>query len=150
MRLTLILLLLCAFNVSAQQLKGADKFVGEWRYKYDLGVEVWSLKGEELVAESFRKNKFGDSTKVEEIHIRMAGKILVHDWTTYNVSNDSLIVNKTTFVSTSRKYKFHNVEGVTPYMIQYKFGLFNKKKMKIWVEYGINEKPTKFVVERIR
>lgn len=148
-RLILFLVLILSFNTSAQQLKKADRFIGEWMYKYDLGVEVWKLSGDELIAESYRKNKFGDSTKVEEIRIRMAGKLLVHEWTTYNVSNDSLIVNSSTFVSTSKKYRFHNVDGVTPYMIQYKFGLFSKRKMKILVEYGINQKPTRFVLERV-
>lgn len=132
------------------QIKKADKFVGSWRYKYDIGVEHWRISSNELIGEAFRKTKFGDSTKVEEVHMRTTGKLLVHDWTTYNMIGDSLAINTSTFVSSSRKLKFHNVDGVTPYMISYSFGFLNRNKLKIKIQYGINEKETVFVLERIK
>ena len=67
--LSFVMIVLLGATVFGQTPKKADKFIGEWRYKYDLGVEVWELKGDVLFAESYRKNKFGDSTKVEEIKI---------------------------------------------------------------------------------
>lgn len=145
----ILAVLLSSLN-AVGQIKKADKFVGAWRYKYDIGVEHWRVASNELIGEAFRKTKFGDSTKVEEIHMRMAGKLLVHDWTTYNMIGDSLAVNTTTFVSSSKKLKFHNVEVVTPYVISYHFGFLNRNKLKIKIQYGINEKETIFVLERIK
>lgn len=143
---TLLLLSINAFS----QIKKADKFVGSWRYKYDIGVEHWRISSNELIGEAFRKTKFGDSTKVEEVHMRASGKLLIHDWTTYNMIGDSLAVNSNTFVSPSKKLKFLNVDDVTPYMISYSFGFLNRNKLKIKIQYGINEKETIFILERIR
>lgn len=132
------------------QIKKADKFVGSWRYKYDIGVEHWRVTSNELIGEAYRKTKFGDSTKVEEVHMRTAGKLLVHDWTTYNMIGDSLAIHTNTFVSSNKKLRFHNVDGVTPYVIAYSFGFLNRNKLKIKIQYGINEKETVFVLERIK
>lgn len=147
--LILIIALVWSFDSSAQ-VKNAKKFVGKWSYKYDLGVEYWSVSNGELRAEAYRMNKLGDSTKVEEVRIFQAGKLLVHEWTTYNVVEDSLIINDSKFVSTSKALKFHNVDGLTPNTISYSFGFLNRNKLKIRVHYGTKDKESLFVLTRIK
>lgn len=144
-----VLFFLCGFSY-AQEIKKAEKFLGVWRYKYDLGIEKWTLSESGLLGESFRKNKYGDSTKVETILMRNNGKIFIHEWNTYNVIDDSLIVNRSTFVSTSQKMKFYNVDDLTPYMIAYRFGFLRSNKLIIKVQYGLNDRPVKFVLDKIK
>lgn len=148
-RIFQLLFCLLAVNVAfAQSIKKSDKFIGTWRYQYDLGTEVWKLENEVLVGESFRHNRMGDSTKVEDLRIRMAGKLTIHEWTTFNVVGDTLLTNSATFVSRNSALDFYNVDGVTPYSIAYSFGFLNRNKLIIKIRFGVKEKAVRYKLIR--
>ena len=107
------------------------------------------MENDVLIGEAFRKNRLGDSTKVEDLRIRKTGKLTVHEWVTYNVVNDSLVTNSATFIGRSNDLTFFNVDAPTPYSISYAFGFLSKKKLIIKIKFGVKEKAVKYKLTRI-
>jgi hypothetical protein len=142
--------LLISSNALAQEIKQAEKFVGTWNYTSNLGSEVWKLEEGVLIGEAYRRNRLGDSTKVEDIRIKRIGKLTSHEWITYNIVEDSLLINSSTFIGQHPKLEFFNVDGVTPYSIAYSFGFLNRNKLIINIKYGAKEKAIRFKLIRVK
>lgn len=149
------ILILCFVMFSAlpsiAQIGGrAEKLIGKWEFKEGSGFETWKADGDELVGQAFRKNKVGDTSKVEEVNLTRVNKNMILTMNTYNIVEDSAIVTTYRFVGGKRKLSFVNIDANTPYSIDYKFGFLNRNKLFIKIKYGINEKGTKLTLRRVR
>ena len=127
----------------------AEKLIGKWEFKEGSGFETWRAEGDELVGKAYRKGKVGDTTKVEEVNLKRVNKNLIYTLNTYNIVQDSVIVNTYRFVGGKRKLSFVNIDSNTPYSIDYKFGFLNRNKLFIKIKYGINDKATKLTLRRV-
>jgi hypothetical protein len=145
------LLFFLALSVSAfaQLPNKVKKMEGTWDYKFGSGFEVLEVKGDELLGVGYRINqKSSDTTRVENVRIRMANKNLVYSMTTYAVVKDSVVANTQEFVSSGKRLKFQNISAPTPYMIKYSFGFFNRNKLFIRIYHGPDAKPVKLILAR--
>ena len=146
---TLVVFFLLSVGAFAQLPNKVKKMAGTWEYKFQSGFEILEIKGDELVGVGYRVNqKSSDTSKVENVRIRMANKNLVYSMTTYNVVQDSVVANTQEFVSSGKRLKFQNISAPTPYMIRYSFGFFNKNKLFVRVYHGPDAKPVKLILTR--
>jgi hypothetical protein len=131
------------------QTKGKAKhLIGVWEYSAGSGYEIWTDAGTHLIGQGFRSNKFGDSILVEEIRLELINKTLIYKMETQNfISGDLNIIKRYTFISTRKKLDFVNTTNEMPYELIYKFGFFNKKKLRIEI---YNSKSAKPIVLRLR
>lgn len=146
-----ILFSMTAFSANAQLPSNVTKLIGVWQYQEGSGFESWELQGGDLVGHAYRVNsKTGDTSKVEDMRIRKPRKTLTYSMDTYNFVNDSMMIHTQNFVGEKRKMKFFNISGHTPYEIEYSFGFFNKKKLKIKIYHGPFDKPLTLKLHRVR
>ncbi len=148
-----ILLLIAMFafcgSVFSQFTGKIDRLQGKWRYKEGSGFEVWEKKGSDLVGYAYRVNpKTGDSSKVEDIRLRLVNKRLIYTMTTYNYADDSLYRTDHDFVGGKRQMKFYNIDSSSPYMVKYSYGFLNRNKLIIRIYNGMHEKPLKLILRR--
>lgn len=137
-----------AIFANGQLSSKTKKLVGTWEYKSGDGFEVWSLENDFLSGAAFRVNKVGDTSKVEDLHIRKVNKTLIYTIKSKSFIEDSLIIESRNFVATKNKMEFFNIESNLPVMIKYSFGFFNRNKIKISIQYGIKDEPVVFVLNR--
>lgn len=148
-RLLNISLILFLASYSFGQIKGkALKLEGIWEYKESAGFEEWTMVDDDLVGKAYRVGKMGDTSVVEQMHIRMADKNLIFTSTTYNYMVDSLRSDKHVFVGGKRKMNFINVDRQIPYSIKYSFGFLNRNKLKINIYFNKGEKSKTIVLNR--
>ncbi|MDG1429058.1 MAG: hypothetical protein P8H56_10175 [Crocinitomicaceae bacterium] len=136
------------FNLSAQIPSKSKKLAGTWDYKEGSGFEVWKMNGDEIVGAAYRVNpKTLDTSKVEGMVIRKPGRHLLCATETYNIALDgSLVARDHNFIADRNRMKFFNLSNLPPYAVEYKFGWFNKKKMKVSIYHGPHDKPLKLVL----
>lgn len=134
----------------AQLPSSVQKMEGNWRYKEGSGYESWKLKDEQLIGHAFRLTKTGDTSEVESFIIKKVNNRLVYNLSTFINQNDTLITTNRSFLGRKRKMDFVNISEDTPYSIQYAFGFLNKNKLKILVQNTISDKPTKYILFRIK
>ena len=106
-----VLLVFFAFSMSAyaQLPNKVKKMAGTWEYKFRSGFEILEMNGDELQGAGYRVNqKLNDTSRVENVRIRLANKNLVYSMTTYRVLNDSVASTTHDFVSSGKKLKFQN------------------------------------------
>lgn len=145
----LVVFFALSFGAFAQLPNKVEKMAGTWEYKFRSGFEILEVKGDELVGAGYRVNqKSRDTSRVENVRIRMANKNLVYSMTTYNVVNDSVVSNTQEFVASGKRLKFQNISAPTPYMIKYSFGFLNRNKMFIRIYHGPEAKPIKLILTR--
>ncbi|MDG1332132.1 MAG: hypothetical protein P8P74_07370 [Crocinitomicaceae bacterium] len=138
-----------SFGAFAQLPNKVKKMEGTWEYRFGSGLEILEVKGDELLGVGYRINqKLNDTTRVENVRMRMANKNLVYSMTTYNVIGDSVVPNIQEFVSSGRSLKFVNISAPTPHMIKYSFGFLNRNKLFIRVYHGPETKPVKLILTR--
>ncbi len=149
MRFILFFSLFVSTLTYGQLPSNVEKLVGNWSYKTGSGLEQWELIGEELKGKEIRINKLGDSVVVEEMTIRYVNDQLVYVIEEHKASNDTLVHHdEKHFVSKNKKMKFLNIDANVPVLIHYKIGFFNKKKVKIKIQFGENDKPVKLLMFR--
>ncbi len=119
----------------------AKKLVGKWQYKSGAGYEIWELNNNQLKGAAYRVSKNGDTTQVESLVMKRVNKTLVYILETNSQQGDSVVVQKNSFVGIGNKMKFNNLESTVPSMISYAFGRLNRKKLRIKIQYGVNEDP---------
>ncbi|MFT5858780.1 MAG: hypothetical protein ACI865_000868 [Flavobacteriaceae bacterium] len=145
-----LLLFLSALPAYGQLPSKVKKMAGTWEYKQGSGFESWELQGNELIGHAFRVNvKTGDTSKVEDMTIRKPSKHLVYVIETINYVDDSLMIRAQNFIADRKKMKFYNMTGQTPHAIEYSFGFFSKKKLKLKIYHGPFDKPLKLVLFKV-
>lgn len=141
------LLLLVSSNLYSQVPSKTEKLVGTWDYKEGSGYEIWKMSGDKLLGEAYRVNKkTQDTSKVEEMSIRKPAKNLLYSTETYSVVNNQLVTREQNYIANGRKMKFFNLQNRPPYAVEYKFGWFSKKKMKVFIYHGPHDKPLKLTL----
>ena len=146
-----VLLLFLAFSMCAyaQLPNKVKKMAGTWEYKFRSGFEILEMNGDELQGAGYRVNqKSNDTSRVENVRIRLSNKNLVYSMTTYRVINDSVASTTHDFVSSGKRLKFQNISAPTPHAIHYSFGFFNRNKLFIKVYHGPDTKPIKLILTR--
>ncbi len=124
---------------------------GIWEFKQGSGYESWELQGEDMVGHAFQVNsKTGDTSKMEDIRIRLINGRLVYMMNTYSVLEDSLVKTVHHFIGERRKMNFVNMNTHIPVKIRYRFGFFNRKKLNIMIYYGTNDKPVILILNKMR
>lgn len=133
------------------QLKGKSlNLVGTWEYNEGSGYEVWTLKGDELIGAGYRSTKIGDSAKVEDLTISIVNNNHIYTLRTkqQTTMGDSVVVHK--FIGNKRKLYFENIDNEMPSSIEYKFGCFNKDKLRITIRFKDIDSPKKLKLTRIK
>ncbi len=149
MRLLLFVLLFSISPSFGQIPQKVENLVGVWNYKTGAGLEIWTKVGGELKGEEIRVNKLGDSIVVEKMSIRFVNEQLIYMIEEHESKVDSLIhYDAKHFVSKNKKMNFINIDSGIPASITYRFGFFNKKKVKIKIEFSRNDKPVKLLMFR--
>jgi hypothetical protein len=145
----LIIVFTFAMSAFAQLPNKVEKMAGTWVYKLHSGYEVLEIVDGELRGEGYRiHRKTSDTSRVENVRIRMANKNLIYTMTTYNFVEDSVLSTVNEFVGQGRKLKFQNISAPTPYAIHYSFGFLNRNKMFIKIYHGPEAKPVKLILTR--
>lgn len=149
--LSISLILLFSVSVSAQVPRKAMKLQGEWVFKSGNGFDVWSYEDNKLLGSSYRISKLGDTLLTDKTTITMTETgVLVHTVESNRIIQDSIQYSKLHFISNKRKLKFVNLEGNSPYSIEYKFGFLNRKKLKIRIKFGVNSETTELIMIRAK
>mgnify|MGYP007025850626 CR=1 FL=1 len=145
----LLVFIVLAAGAFAQLPSKVKKMEGTWEYKFRSGYEILDVKGDELHGVGYRINrKSGDTSRVENVRIHMANKVLVYSMTTYNLAMDSVVSLTQKFVSSGKKLRFQNITDPTPYAIKYSFAFLNRNKLFIRVYLGPDTKPSKIILTR--
>ncbi|PHR37157.1 MAG: hypothetical protein COA38_00255 [Fluviicola sp.] len=145
----LLVFVALSMGTFAQLPNKVKKMAGTWEYKFRSGFEILEIKGDELEGVGYRVNqKSNDTSRVENVRIRLVNKNLVYSMTTYNVVNDSIVSTVQEFVSAGRRLRFQNISAPTPYAIKYSFGFLNRNKMFIRVYHGPETKAIKLILTR--
>lgn len=148
-QLYLIALFLFTSGITLAKLpSNVKKLVGTWEYKEGSGFESWRLEGDVLVGEAFRINKLNDTIVAEQFKINKVDKNLVLHLDAYQIVNDSLEIRERKFLGGKRKLKFTNIESESPISLHYKFGIFSKNKLKIFITILEGSKPQKLTLFR--
>lgn len=137
-------------TVYSQLPKRAQKLEGRWVFDNSSSYEEWRLKGDVLEGESYRVTKLKDTTLTESLMIKRAAGRMVHTIVSHKLSSDTVVENEHTFVGRKRRLIFENISDISPYSIAYHFGFLNRNKLKIKIKYGMNEKPVKFILHRLK
>lgn len=146
----LFLFLFISASSFGQLPSNVKKLEGSWRYKGGSGYEVWKSQDDHLTGFSFRVTRTGDTSRVEDMTISVFSKRLIYGLTTYNLVNDSLVTTHRNFIGGKRKMDFLHLAGSDPYSIEYKFGFFNRNKLKIVVIHLEKDRPEKYTLYRIK
>ncbi len=148
MKLILFLLFLLPISLNAQ-LKGlALKLEGTWAFKESPGFEKWERVEDEMVGKAYRVNKMGDTSLVEEMHIKSVNNRLIYQSITFNRTADTVIRVKHDFIGRRRKMMFTNIALDLPYAIKYSFGFLNKRRLNIQIHFHEGEKAKKMVLRK--
>jgi hypothetical protein len=151
MRLVLTISILFSVTTLFAQLPNrAKKLEGRWIFDNSTSYEEWMLNGEVLEGSSYRVTKLSDTTLTETLMIKRAAGRMVHSIISHKVSNDTVVNNEHTFIGRKRRLIFENITDIAPYSIAYHFGFLNRNKLKIKIKYGMNEKPVKFILHRLK
>ena len=148
------LLLFCVVVVvtfaSHAQLKGnVNRLEGTWKYEGGSGYEIWKSNGNELIGFGYRSTKFQDTVLVEELKITRVNKRLSYSLKTRQQTSVGIQVIEHRFISkNNRKMIFDNLDNENPRSIQYKFGFFNKNKLRILISYDGKPKPVVLKLRR--
>lgn len=146
----LIVFLLTCVQSNAQISSKMKKLVGTWEFKKGSGFETWEIENDKVIGYEYRVNKIGDTIKVEEMHIKQVGKNLVYSIDAHhNLSDSSVHHESLNFLGGKRKLTFVNMDSNTPYSISYSFGIFSKRRLKVKIHYGQNDKAAKLNLIRI-
>ena len=151
MRLFFLFFISLLANTAFGQLPSkVEKLEGKWRFKEGSGYEVWEVKGDKIVGHAFRVLKTGDTSRVEDFFIARVNKTLVYNLRTYTNINGQLVTKERDFYSSKRKMKFVSLTEDLPYSIEFKFGFFNRNKLKILVQGDAHASVEKFTLIRIK
>ena len=149
MKYCVFILSLCYTLTTFSQLpKKVNGLVGTWEFKNRSGFEVWSKEGVSLIGHEYRLNKIGDTIKVAEMMLEKVNKVLLYTFIT-KLNESDQDKEKVIFIGGKRKMQFYNRLSNIPYRIDYTFGFLNRKKLKIRLYYGPEDKPTKLVLEKV-
>lgn len=130
-----------------------NKMVGEWEYKNGSGIELWKAEQGNLHGYEYRVSKIGDTVKVEEMIIHTVNNNMIYIIEAHfrNTHSDSIKHHDNMkFIADKRTMKFYNIDESAPYSIHYSFGFLNRKKIKVKIQSGYNDKPVKLILTRIR
>ena len=153
MRVSLFIVVAFIFNsyTSFGQLPSTVlKLSGTWMYKEGSGYEVWRSDDDQMTGYTFRVTKTGDSVLVEEMVIKSINNRLTFNLETRTNVNDELINNERNFIGEKRKMKFINLDESAPYSMEYKYGFFNRNKLRIFVRYAANSEPMKYTLIKLK
>ena len=146
--IVLFIIALISTNAHSQLGAKANKLIGVWNFKHSDGFEVWSMQNDDLIGNAYRVNKMGDTSRVEKLSIRKVQKNLAYSTITYNLVGDTIRTEKHFFLGGKRKLRFENVENNTPQVIIYKFGFFNRNKLKIFIQLNSGTKAKPLILYR--
>jgi hypothetical protein len=138
-------------GISIAQLPSSVlKLDGMWMYKEGSGYEVWKVEADQMDGHTFRITKTGDTVLVEEMVIKSINRRLTFDLKTRtNVNNQ--VINKTrSFIGGKRKMEFINLDKSAPYSMEYKYGFFNRNKLRIHVRYSSKDDPMKYTLFKVK
>lgn len=151
MKNLLITIILSTFALTLHaQMKGKiSQLEGTWRYEGGSGYEVWKSNGDEFIGYGYRSTKFQDTLLVEELKITLVNKRLMYSSKTRQQTPAGTVINEHRFIGkNSKKLSFDNVDNDNPRAVRYKFGLFNKNKLRILIGYDGKPKPVVLKLKR--
>lgn len=147
-----LLFFLFVFTVApttqAQLPNRAKKLAGLWEYREGSGYEKWELQGDVLIGESFRINKLGDTLVAERFEISSVNKRLVLNLKAYHMVSDSVQVKEKVLIGKRRKLEFSSLTGTKLETLEFKFGWFSKKRLKLIVQHHGIPEPQKLRLNR--
>lgn len=152
MRLSAIVLFFicgCFFFSSAQITGKASHLPGIWKYDGGSGFEIWEMVGEDLVGSGYRTSKLNDTVKVEDLRISKTKNHLIYTLITHQQTQQGVKVIEHKFIGGKRKMFFENMDVDGPNALKYSFGIFNKDKLSITIEYEGKKKPVKLKLSRV-
>ena len=127
------------------------KLQGEWDFRSGNGFDVWKYDDGKIVGLSYRISKLGDTLLTDQTTIaKTETGVLVHTVESNRIIGDSVHYSKLHFVSHKRKLEFVNIEGNTPYSIEYKLGFLNRRKLKIRIKFGVNSEVTELIMIKVK
>lgn len=143
-------LLLCfsivVLNGFSQVRGKALNLIGKWEIKGGSGYEIWSAKDDYLSGYGFRKSKFGDSSKVEVLTLKMVNGTYVYDYKRYLDGKDHS-QREINFIAKGKRLTFQSSNTPEPILLTYKLNL-KKKRLKITVQHGLTGKKQKMILLR--
>ena len=146
---SILVLLVLAFPVKGQLTGKIKHLPGTWKYEGGSGYEIWMVSGDEMIGHGYRTTKFKDTMKVEDLRISSVNRSLIYSLTTYQPTEAGNIEVNYRFIGNKRDLNFTNIENEAPSFIRYKFGLFNKRKLRILIGYEGENKPVKLKLEKV-
>ncbi len=149
-QLIVICLLLITGASSAQLPKKLLRLEGEWHFKSANGYDIWKVQNDELVGESYRITRSGDSLLTDNMLIRKVNKQLIHIVESDRIISDSIHHISLTYIGGKRKPEFINVQSTTPYSVTYKFGFLNRNRLIILIKFGADNQESRLVMERLK
>jgi hypothetical protein len=149
-KLLFLMLIVFYSSFSIAQMKGKIKHLnGTWRYEGGSGYEIWKSNGDELIGYGYRSTKFQDTILVEELKITSVNKRLYYTLKTRHQTPAGIVINEHRFLSKNRKsLHFDNIDNDNPRSVHYKFGTFNKNKLRIIMIFEGKSKPVILKLQR--
>jgi hypothetical protein len=148
-RISKVLFILIPILCRSQLPAKVERMEGKWEYRHGSGIEIWTMKGDEMHAVGYRTNKLGDTLKVESSVIKKVNKQLVYFLNTFKLMDDSVVVSTSRFIGGKKKMEFFNLDAITPYSITYKFGFLRRKLLKVYIQLGPNDEQIKMYMRRV-
>ncbi len=148
--LVIALIFVTSSMAISQMPNRTKKLIGKWQYKSGDGFEVWRMNNDHLTGAAYRITKNGDTTQVESLTIKRVNKTLVYILETNSQQGDSIVVQKNRFISSGNKLKFNNIETNIPSMISYSFCFFTRNRLKIKIQFGVEEEPIVLELKRYK
>jgi hypothetical protein len=136
-------------NLSAQINGKATNLPGIWKYDGGSGFEIWEMVGDDLVGSGYRTSKLNDTVKVEDLRISKTKNHLFYTLITHQQTQQGVKVVEHKFIGGKRKMYFENLDVDGPNALKYTFGIFNKDKLTITIEYEGKKKPIKLKLRRV-
>jgi hypothetical protein len=136
-------------NLSAQINGKATNLPGIWKYDGGSGFEIWEMVGDDLVGSGYRTSKLNDTVKVEDLRISKTKNNLFYTLITHQQTQQGVKVVEHKFIGGKRKMYFENLDFDGPNALKYTFGIFNKDKLTITIEYEGKKKPIKLKLRRV-
>lgn len=144
-----LVLILSSIAVHAQLKGDAKRLEGTWRYEGGSGYEVWKSNENEMIGYGYRSTKFQDTLLVEELKITLVNKRLSYLSKTRQQTPAGVVINEHRFISKNKKkLRFDNLDNDNPRSVQYKLGVFNKNKLRIFIEFDGKPKPVVLKLQR--
>lgn len=148
---SIFIVILISVSVNAQLPRKALKLEGEWSFRSGNGFDVWSIDNDRLLGASYRVSKLGDTLLTDQTTIAMSEtNVLVHTIESNRILGDSIQYSKFHFISNKRKLMFVNLDGNSPYSIEYKFGFLNRRKLKIRIKFGVNSEVSELIMVKVK